>query len=94
MPSADDGLAAECLPASQQEIRDRCRHPTGAWEPFDGLRAELSVPAQLRAVATRHPDRVAILEPAGSLTHHQLGAQARSVASAILGGDGRGPDRT
>jgi acyl-coenzyme A synthetase/AMP-(fatty) acid ligase/acyl carrier protein len=93
VPSADDGLAAECLPASQQEIRERCRHPTGAWEPFDGLRAELSVPAQFRAVATRHPDRVAILEPAGSLTYHQLGAEARRVASAILRGDGRGPTR-
>lgn len=55
LPPADDPLAAECLPASQQEIRERWGHPTGACEPFDGLRAELSVPAQLRAVATRHP---------------------------------------
>ena len=91
LPPADDPLALEGLPASQQEIRERCRHPTGAWEPFDGLRAELSVPAQLRAVATRHPDRVAVLEPAGSLTYHQLGAEARRVASAILGGGGRDP---
>ena len=91
LPPADDPLALEGLPASQQEIRERCWHPTGAWEPFDGLRAELSVPAQLRAVATRHPDRVAVLEPAGSLTYHQLGAEARRVASAILGGGGRDP---
>ena len=91
LPPADDPLALEGLPASQQEIRERCWHPTGAWEPFDGLRAELSVPAQLRAVATRHPDRVAVLEPAGSLTYHQLGAEARRVASAILGGAGRDP---
>ena len=91
LPPADDPLALEGLPASQQEIRERCRHPTGAWEPFDGLRAELSVPAQLRAVATRHSDRVAVLEPAGSLTYHQLGAEARRVASAILGGGGRDP---
>ncbi len=91
MPAADDGLAAECLPASQQEIRERCRHPTGVWEPFDGLRAELSVPARLRAVATRHPDRVAVLEPSGTLTYQQLGAEVRRVARAILEGDGRGP---
>jgi acyl-coenzyme A synthetase/AMP-(fatty) acid ligase/acyl carrier protein len=90
-PAADAGLAAECLPPSQGEIRERVRHPTGAWEPFDGLRAELSVPARLRAVTARHPDRVAVLEPAGSLTYHQLGAEARRVASAILGGDGRAP---
>ena len=91
MPATDDGLAAECLPASQQEIRERCRHPTGVWEPFDGLRANLSVPARLRAVAARHPDRVAVLEPTGSLTYQQLGAKARRVASAILSGGGRGP---
>jgi acyl-coenzyme A synthetase/AMP-(fatty) acid ligase/acyl carrier protein len=90
LPPADDPFAAECLPASQQEIRERCRHPTGACEPFDGLRAELSVPARLRAVATRHPERVAVLEPAGSLTYHQLGAEARRVASAIIGEDERG----
>ena len=91
VPSADSGLAAECLPGSQQEIRERCRHPTGIWEPFDGLRAELSVPARLREVAARHPDRVAVLEPAGSLTYRQLGTEARRVANAIVGGDGPGP---
>jgi yersiniabactin nonribosomal peptide synthetase len=90
VPAADDSLAAECLPASQQEIRQRCRHPTGAWEPFDGLRAELSIPARFRDVATRHPDRVAVLEPAGSLTYRQLGAEARRVAGTILEGDERG----
>lgn len=84
VPPADDALPAECLPASQGEIRERCRHPTGDWEPFDGLRAEISFPARLRAVATRHPDRVAVLEPTGSLTYRQLGSEARRVATAIL----------
>jgi acyl-coenzyme A synthetase/AMP-(fatty) acid ligase/acyl carrier protein len=42
-------------------------------------------------VATRHPERVAVLEPAGSLTYDQLGAEARRVARAILGEDERSP---
>ncbi|HKZ04671.1 MAG TPA: non-ribosomal peptide synthetase [Methylomirabilota bacterium] len=76
------------MPASQQEIRERCRHPTGNWEPFDGLGAELSIPTRLRDVATRHPDRLAVLEPAGSLTYRQLGERARRVAGALTGPDG------
>ncbi len=90
MSPADDQLAPECLPGSQQEIRDRCRHPSGAWEPFDGLRAEMSVPARLHAVAARHPERVALLEPTGALTYAQLVAGARRVAGVILG-DKAGP---
>jgi acyl-coenzyme A synthetase/AMP-(fatty) acid ligase/acyl carrier protein len=91
MSPADDHLTEECLPASQQEIRARCRHRTGAWEPFDGLRAEISVPARLHAVAARHPERVAVLDPAGALTYRQLVAGARCVAGAILDGDFPGP---
>jgi acyl-coenzyme A synthetase/AMP-(fatty) acid ligase/acyl carrier protein len=87
MSAADDQLAPECLPGSQQEIRARCRHPSGVWEPFDGFSAEMSVPARLHAVAARHPERVALLEPTGALTYTQLVAGARRVAGAILGGD-------
>ena len=90
MAPAEDQLAPECLPGSQQEIRARCRHPSGAWEPFDGLRAETSVPARLHAVAGRHPERVALLEPTGALTYAQLVAGARRVAGVILG-DEAGP---
>ena len=85
MSTADDQLAPECLPGTQQEIRERCRHPSGAWELFDGLRAEMSVPARLHSVAARHPERVALLEPTGALTYAELVAGARRVAGAILG---------
>ena len=77
---SDDGLADERLPPLQQEIRARCRHPTGAWEPFDWQAGAVSVPARLAAVAARHPDRIAVLEPARSLTYLDLEAR---------GGDGR-----
>src|SRR5262245_26532391 len=93
MPPADDHLPAECLPASQQEIRARCQHPTGAWEPFDGLRAEISLPARLHAVAARHPERAAVLDLAGTLTYEQLIADAGRVAGAILDGGFPGPVR-
>ncbi len=92
MPSTDDVLT-ESLPASQQEIRARVRHPTGAWEPFDGLRAEISVPARLAAVAERHPERIAVLDPAGALTYRQLVTDARRIAAAILLADVRGTVR-
>jgi acyl-coenzyme A synthetase/AMP-(fatty) acid ligase/acyl carrier protein len=90
MPSADDLLTEESLPASQQQIRARLRHPTGAWEPFDGVRAGISVPARLDAVAERHPERIAVLDLAGALTYRQLVTDARRVAAAILHADLRG----
>src|SRR5262245_60383028 len=84
MSSTEDQFAPECVPDSQQEIRARIRHSSGAWEPFDGLSAEISVPARLHAVAARYPERVAVLEPAGALTYAELVAGARRVAGAIL----------
>ena len=83
---SDDGLTDEQLPPVQQEIRARCRHATGVWEPFDWQHGEVSVPARLAAVAARHPDRVAVLEPAGSLTYRDLEARTARVAGAILTG--------
>jgi acyl-coenzyme A synthetase/AMP-(fatty) acid ligase/acyl carrier protein len=83
---SDDGRADEQLPPLQQEIRARCRHPTGAWDPFDWQRGEVSVPARLAAVAARHPDRVAVLEPARSLTYSALETLTARVAGAILTG--------
>ena len=85
MPS-DDWFAEESLPSSQQEIRARCRHPSGVWEPFDWQRDEVSVPARLRAVAARHPDRVAVREPTGSLTYRELDDRTSRVAGAIRAG--------
>jgi acyl-coenzyme A synthetase/AMP-(fatty) acid ligase len=83
---SDDARADEQLPPLQQEIRARCRHPTGAWEPFDGQAGAVSVPARLAAIAARHPDRVAVLEPARSLTYHELQTRTARVAGAILTG--------
>ncbi len=83
---SDDRLADEQLPPLQQEIRARCRHPTGAWEPFDWQAGAVSVPARLAAVAARHPERVAVLEPVRSLTYPELDALTARVAGAILAG--------
>jgi acyl-coenzyme A synthetase/AMP-(fatty) acid ligase len=82
---SDHGLLAdEQLPPHQQEIRARCRHPAGVWEPFDWQAGAVSVPAHLAAVAARHPDRVAVLEPARSLTYRELETLTARVAGAIV----------
>ena len=84
VPGSDRELADEQLPPLQQEIRARCRHPTGSWEPFDWQAGAVSVPARLAAVAARHPDRVAVLEPGRALTYRELEARTARVAGAIL----------
>ena len=84
VPASDPALADEQLPPLQQEIRARCRHPTGAWEPFDWQAGDVSVPGRLAAVTARHPDRVAVLEPARSLTYRELEVRSARVAGVIL----------
>src|SRR5690349_4365931 len=84
MLGSDRGLADDQLPPAQQEIRARCRHPTGTWAPFDWQAGTVSIPARLAAIAARDPDRVAVLEPARSVTYHQLETLSARVAGAVV----------
>ena len=86
-----DVLADGPLPELQREIRARCRHRSGTWEAFDWARAEQSLPARFGEVTARHPERIAVLEPGGSMTYAALDRAANRVASAIVDRLGPGP---
>ena len=90
-----------CRRLTISSLRSVCPRPSRRFALGAGTRAasgsrsmgcapRSSVPARLRAVAARHPERVALLEPTGALTYRELVAGARRVAGVILG-DEAGP---
>ncbi|MFC2016059.1 AMP-binding protein [Chloroflexota bacterium] len=86
------GLARNLtLEQKQLELRARCRHPTGSWQPVDWQRPHQTIPDRIATVAQSTPDRLAVYDPQTSLTYAGLDRAANQVANAILAL--RGPDQ-
>ncbi|MEM7533715.1 MAG: AMP-binding protein [Chloroflexota bacterium] len=80
------------LPAWQQEIIDKCVHPTGTWEPFPESDYERSIPAKFEEIVERYPDQLAVVDHARALTYAELNAAVNRVAHGILAHLGPGPE--
>lgn len=54
-----------------------------AWTPFTRDWLETSIPARFAAMAGRHPTRIAIASPWGTLTYAELSAEVNRLAHAV-----------
>jgi len=72
------------LPPYQQELQQRCRHPSGEFVPFPEEAIEQSIPCRFKAQVRQYPDRLAVKTRLGQVTYHQLNALANASARAIL----------
>ena len=67
----------------QRAVRERCRHPRGAFTPFGPEDLSRSVPARFEGQARRHAGRVALAAHGRSLTYAELNRAANRVARAL-----------
>ena len=72
------------IPPGQQALRDRCAHPTGAWQPFPPAESQVSAVARFEAQARAHAGRPAISVDGRQVTYAELDATANRVANALL----------
>src|SRR5215813_10385826 len=72
------------LPQEQRAIRDRCFHPSGAFDEFPIEDVETSVPARFEKIAQQFSQRMAVKTSAGALTYEALNTSANRVAHGIL----------
>ncbi len=81
------------LPPRQQEVRDKCFHPTGTFTPFAMEDVEKSVPARFESIVQQYPNRLAIKTQRHSLTFVDLNQFANRIAHAIIAvlGEGHQP---
>jgi amino acid adenylation domain-containing protein len=80
------------LAGHQQALRARCRHPTGAFWPFQKAELEQSLLARFEQQVRRHRDRVAFRSKHRELTYDALNRAANRVARAIVAGHGDGQE--
>jgi amino acid adenylation domain-containing protein len=72
----------------QQALRDRCRHPGGAFLEFPHAAVEQSIPDRFRQVARAHSRRLALRTRTHRLDYDALDRASNRVAQALLGRDG------
>ena len=94
MPGLLMGKAAGelSLEETQRELRERCRHPTGNWEPVDWQAHQGSIPDCIAAMARRRPNHLAAYDHQTSLTYAELDQAANRVANAVLAERGPGQE--
>ncbi len=80
------------MPDAQLALRERCRHPGGAFEAFPAAACEGSVPARFEEIARRHPSRLAVRSERISLTYAELDRAANRIALAVLARRGEGAE--
>jgi amino acid adenylation domain-containing protein len=78
------GLTGPELPFRQREVRARCVHPSGAFEPFTLKATEQSVPARFEEIVRQHPARLAVRGDTSQLSYEALNRSANRIAHAIL----------
>jgi len=78
---------------NQLEIQQKCHHPDGNWIPFDWQHPTQTIPERIAKLAEQHPDRIAVIDHATSLTYAELDAAANAVAAEVLeqGGQSQEP---
>ena len=80
------------LPLQQQQIRNRCFHPTGKFIEFSKEEIEQSVADRFEQQVRRHPNRLAIKTKSHKLTYDQANKTANRIAHAILAQLGEGEE--
>ena len=76
----------------QRELWDRCRHPTGKWQPTDWRTLAQSIPDRIAAIASSTPHQLAVYDHRTSLTFGELDSEANRIANGILAGCGPGQE--
>ena len=72
------------LSPGQQEIRDKCFHPSGAFVEFPIEDIEASIPERFEKIVRLYPDRLAVKMGDRALTYDELNKAANRIACAIL----------
>ncbi len=80
------------LKEKQIELRERCRHLTGNWQPIDLQTSLHSIPDRFAAVARSRPNQLAACDHQTSLTYAELDQAANQVANALLAERGQGQE--
>ena len=75
---------ARALKQRQIELQRSCRHPSGAWQPFDWADPPCTIPERIAALAQEQPQRPAVCDHVLSLSFGQLHQAAAAVALAIV----------
>ena len=70
----------QAIPPHQQNIHDRCVHPTGTFVEFTRDELEQSIPDRFEKIVRLYPQRVAIKTSTHELTYDQLNRMANRVA--------------
>jgi amino acid adenylation domain-containing protein len=76
----------------QRELRERCRHPSGHWQPVDWQAPLQTIPERIAAVARAYPDQPAAYDHQVCLSYGELDRAANRVANAILADRGAGQE--
>ena len=72
------------IPVEQQNIRNRCFHPSGTFVEFKKEEVEQSIPARFEQMVRLFPDNLALVTHDYELTYVQLNLLANRVAWLIL----------
>ena len=72
------------LPPEQQEIRDKCFHPSGTCVEFPKEEIEQSIPDRFEKIVSQYPNQSAINVGTQVVTYSELNAMANCVAHAII----------
>lgn len=80
------------LPLRQRALRARCRHPSGAFEPFPREAIDQSVGERFEQIVRRHPERLAVHGDTSQLSYEALNRSANRVAHAVLDRRGERPE--
>ena len=76
-------LSQEAL-ARQQELRDKCFHPSLRFTPFHKADVEQTIDQRFEELVRLFPDRLAIHTEQDSITYSELDEAANRVASVIM----------
>jgi non-ribosomal peptide synthetase component F len=65
-------LSETQVPAGQEAIWLKCRHPSGSFLEFDRRDIEQSVPERFAQIAARYPENIAVRAGRASITYREL----------------------
>ena len=72
------------LPADQEALREKCRHPAGGFSEFSGEPGDRSIAGRFEKIARIFPHRTALKQAHRSFTYDALNRAANRIAHQIL----------
>src|SRR5262245_25731171 len=78
------------LPAHQEAIWHKCRHPSGKFIEFPRQNIEQSIADRFEEIAALYPEKVAVKTARQSITYRELNSAGNRMARAILDRRGEG----